>query len=80
MFSLPKKKKCFYKVMWVYKEKVTACWQSNMDYTGSLPESKNVHSLPPSSPPNTPPPRGNYSKYSGLKRFFSLVFKLGRWE
>lgn len=26
VFSLLKKKNSFYKVMWVYKEKVTACW------------------------------------------------------
>lgn len=75
----------FYKVMWVYKEKVTACWQSNTDYSLEACQSPKMctPSPPPpllSLPPPSLPPRGNYSKYSGLKRFFSLALKLGRWE
>lgn len=73
--------------MWVYEEKVTACWQSNMDYSLEACQSPKMCTpsllspSPPSFPPPLPsPPTGNYSKYSGLKRFFSLVFKLGRWE
>lgn len=46
MFSLPKEKKCFYKVMWVYKEKAAACWQRNMDY--SLDACQSPEKCPPS--------------------------------
>lgn len=54
MFSLPKEKKCFYKVMWVYKEKA-ACWQRNIDY--SLDACQSPEMCPPSLPlsSHTPP-------------------------
>lgn len=75
VFSLLKKKNCFYKVTWVYKEKVTACWQSNMDYSLEASQSPNMC-------PRAPTPRGNYSRYSGLKHFLALLllFKLGCWK
>lgn len=71
MFSLPKKKKCFYKVMWVYKEKVTACWQSNMDYSLEACQSPKMcsPSLPPSLSLPSPPPKRQLLKIQWIKAF-----------
>lgn len=59
VFSLLKKKNCFYKVTWVYKEKVTACWQSNMDY-----------SLEACQSPKMLPPKRQLLKIQWIKAFF----------
>lgn len=63
MFSLLKKKNCFYKVTWVYKEKVTACWQSNMDY--SLDACQSPKMCPP-------PPKRQLLKIQWIKAFLFI--------
>lgn len=68
MFSLPEKKNCFYKVTWVYKERVAACWQSNMDY--SLEARQSPKKMCPS------PPERQLLKKQWIKAFFGFGFVL----